>query len=119
MRTHVWEGVIPQRDLEIYAKAGFGRKGGLGKRPGIVIIDIQYRTVGLTRAPILEAMDTYPTACGEAGWRAVDATRQLLDVTRPLEVPVFYPHVSPEGGLRRRASGWQGPDDYGRQRAWL
>ncbi|MFN8557053.1 MAG: isochorismatase family protein [Dehalococcoidia bacterium] len=96
MRKHAWDGVIPERDLEIYERAGFGRPGGLGKRPGIVIIDVQYRTVGLERAPILDAMRTYPTACGEAGWRAVDAIAKLLAVARPKGIPVFYPYVAPK-----------------------
>ncbi len=98
MRRHAWEGVIPRVDLEVYEKAGFGRKGGLGTRPGIVIIDVQYRTVGLEPAPILEAMRTYPTACGQAGWDAVFAIERLLRVARSMRVPVFYPHVSPKLG---------------------
>jgi maleamate amidohydrolase len=93
---HAWEGVIPESDLVIYEKAGFGRRGGLGRRPGIVIIDVQYRTVGLRPAPILEAMDAYPTACGEAGWSAVFAIERLLGVARPMGLPVFYPYVSPK-----------------------
>jgi maleamate amidohydrolase len=93
-KKHAWEGVVPEADLRVYEKAGFGRRGGLGKRPGIVIIDVQYRTVGVTPAPILEAMDVYPTACGEAGWSAAHAIKRLLAAARPRGVPVFYPHVS-------------------------
>ncbi len=63
-----------------------------------MIIDVQYRTVGLTPAPILEAMDGYPTACGHAGWSAVHAIERLLAVARPRGVPVFYPHVSQKHG---------------------
>lgn len=96
MRKHAWEGVIPETDLIVYDRAGFGRKGGLGKRPGILIIDVQYRTVGLEPAPILEAMKTYPTACGQAGWDAVFAIERLLQVARPMGVPVFYPYVAPK-----------------------
>lgn len=95
-KKHAWEGVIPPDDLEVYARAGFGRTGGLGRSPAIVIIDVQYRTVGPTRAPILEAMRTFPTACGEAGWDAVAAISRLLAAARPKGVPVFYPHVAPK-----------------------
>ena len=95
-RKHAWEDVIPAADLAVYEKAGFGRAGGLGSRPGVVIIDVQYRTVGVEPKPILEAMDTYRTACGQAGWDAVDAIEQLLAAARPLGVPVFYPYVSPK-----------------------
>lgn len=96
MREHAWEKVIPAADMAVYEKAGFGRAGGLGSRPGIVIIDVQYRTVGLERAPILEAMKTYPTACGETGWSAVHTIAKLLKSARDQSVPVFYPYVSPK-----------------------
>jgi nicotinamidase-related amidase len=82
--------------MAIYQKAGFGRPGGFGTRPGIVIIDVQYRTVGLKRESITEAMKTYPTACGEYGWKAVDAIARLLKTGRERGVPVFYPYVSPK-----------------------
>lgn len=98
-RKRPWDGIITAADMAIYAKAGFGRKGGLGQRPGIVIIDVQYRTVGLEPLPILEAMEKYyPTACGDAGWKAVDHIARLLAAARPLGIPVFYPHVSPKAG---------------------
>ncbi len=93
-RRHAWEGIIPEEDLVVYERAGFGRKGGLGKRPGIAIIDVQYRTVGREPAAILDAMKTYPTACGQAGWDAVHAITKLLAVARTKGIPVFYPHVA-------------------------
>ncbi len=69
----IWSDVIPAQEIEIYQQAGFGRRAGLGRRPALLIIDVQYRTVGTLRQPIGEAMKEYPTACGEAGWQAVDA----------------------------------------------
>jgi maleamate amidohydrolase len=101
-QRHAWEGVIPDDDMDIYHHAGFGRRGGLGTRPAIIIIDVQYRTVGPARAPIREAMKTFPTACGEAGWNAVDSIVELVSAGRTKGVPVIYPCVAPkvqgEGG---------------------
>jgi maleamate amidohydrolase len=94
MPEHAWTNVIPADDLAVYEQAGFGRQGGVGARPGIVVIDVQYRTVGLERAPILEAMKTYPTACGESGWSAIDAIVPVLAAGREAAVPVFYAYVS-------------------------
>ncbi|MCL6596349.1 MAG: isochorismatase family protein [Firmicutes bacterium] len=91
-----WRAIIPEAERRIYERAGFGHKGGLGKRPAVVIIDVQYRTVGLEPAPIEVAMQTYPTACGDAGWRAVEAISRILAAARPRGVPVLYPYVAPK-----------------------
>jgi len=88
--TRVWDRYITERDREVYARAGFGRKGGFGRRPGILIIDVQYRTVGERPEPILESIKTYPTSCGEAGWEAVGWIRTLLEAARPQGVPILY-----------------------------
>ena len=96
MKQPSWHRLIPAEEQAIYAQAGFGHPGGLGRHPAIVIIDVQYRTLGLKPEPIQEAMKTFPTACGEAGWNAVGAIARLLAVARPKGVPVLYPYVAPK-----------------------
>jgi maleamate amidohydrolase len=93
MERRIWDDYITDLDRKVYEKAGFGSSAGFGSRPAILIIDVQYRTVGEAREPILDAMDTYPTAVGERGWAAVDKIRELLEVARPKGVPVLYPVV--------------------------
>lgn len=97
MAQRVWDQYITDEDRQVYDLAGFGRKGGLGQRPAVLIIDVQYRTVGDEPLPILESMKRfYPTSCGESGWRAVRHIQELLAAARPKGVPVLYPHVSPK-----------------------
>lgn len=97
-----WDDVISQDEQRAYGAAGFGRASGLGKRPALLIIDVQYRTVGTVRAPFWEAVKEFPTSCGEVGWKAVDAMQPLLQLFRAKGWPVLYPHVAPkvanEGG---------------------
>lgn len=89
-----WSNLVPQEELDIYEAAGWGRPGGIGQRPALLLIDMQYRTVGTQRAPIREAMKEFPTACGTYGWAAVDATVPLLKLFRERGWPVLYPHVA-------------------------
>jgi nicotinamidase-related amidase len=91
-----WADLYSADEIEIYDAAGFGRKGGIGKRPALLIIDVQYRTVGTERRPIREAMKEFPTACGDVGWKAVDAIGPLLALFRARHWPVLYPHVAPK-----------------------
>lgn len=92
----VWEGVITPDDEARYAAAGFGRSIGVGRRPALLIIDVQYRTVGTHPMPFYEALEEFPTSCGEAGWAAVGNITRLLAAFRRAGLPVLYPHVAPK-----------------------
>jgi nicotinamidase-related amidase len=92
-----WERLIPETDKDIYALAGFRERVGFGARPAVLVIDVQYRTTGDHPAPIREAITTmYPTACGEAAWRAIDKLQPVLASARRAGAPVIYPHVAPK-----------------------
>ena len=86
----VWDDVITEKDKQVYEKAGYGRKGGLGKNPAILIIDVTIGFVGDKPEPILQSIERFPNSCGEDGWNAVQRTVELLDLGRRKHVPVFY-----------------------------
>ena len=91
-----WDGIIPDEEQRAYRAAGFGRPTGLGQKPALLIIDVQYRTVGTKREPFWDAIKEFPTSCGDVGWNAVDKIAQLLAVFRANHWPVLYPHVAPK-----------------------
>ena len=91
-----WAGIISDNERKAYRAAGFGRKTGLGQRPALMIIDVQYRTVGTKSAPFWESIKEFPTSCGEVGWNAVANISKLLAAFREKNWPVLYPHVSPK-----------------------
>lgn len=91
-----WNGVISEADLAVYEAGGFGQATGLGKRPALLVIDVQYRTSGSADVPILKAIKEYPTACGEYAWRAIPKIAQLVQYFRSREFPVIYPCVAPK-----------------------
>jgi maleamate amidohydrolase len=91
-----WDGLISEEEQRAYHAAGFGRSSGIGERPALLIIDVQYRTVGTTPAPFWEAIKEFPTACGDVGWAAVANIQKLLTLFRARNWPVLYPYVSPK-----------------------
>ncbi len=92
-----WRDNIPPEEWLVYEAAGFGRSSGWGERPALLIIDVQYRTVGLKPLPLMESIREYfPTSCGEAGWRAVKALVPVVESARAADIPVIYPHVAPK-----------------------
>ena len=95
-RKRPWDGIISEEEQRAYRAAGFGRPGGIGSRPALLIIDVQYRTVGTTPMPFWEAIKEFPTSCGEVAWGAVRNIQLLLAEFRRRGWPVLYPHVAPK-----------------------
>lgn len=89
-------GVIDSTTKRRYERAGFGKPVGLGTKPALLIIDVQYRTVGTTPAPFETAVEEFTTSCGEAGWAAVERVAQLIATFRGKRWPILYPHVAPK-----------------------
>jgi nicotinamidase-related amidase len=96
-RTRPWDGIIPAEEQAIYRQGGWGMPSGMGLRPALLIIDVQYRTLGDRPLPIQEAVRQMPTSCGEYGWRAVPNIAKLLAAFREIGAPVLYPHVAVKG----------------------
>lgn len=91
-----WDQVITDDEKKRYKEAGFGGQGSIGKRPALLIIDVQYRTIGTKPKPYWEAIKEYPTSCGDVGWSAVENIKRLLSLFRDRGFPILYPHVAPK-----------------------
>src|SRR5579875_363462 len=92
--TKPWDGIISEDEQRAYRAAGFGRPSGLGRRPALLIIDVQYRTTGTVPRPFFEAIKEFPTSCGEVAWQAVANIQRLLALFRERRWPVLYPYVA-------------------------
>ncbi len=91
-----WDGIISEEEQKAYQAAGFGRSSGIGRRPALLIIDVQYRTIGTVSRPFWESIKEYPTSCGDVGWNAMRKIALLLAEFRRNGWPVLYPHVAPK-----------------------
>lgn len=96
MTDRIWDGIIPEDELQAYEAAGFGEPSGMGSRPALLIIDVQYRTVGTVPQPFWDSIKEFPTSCGDVGWKAVAHIERLLGVFRDRGWPVIYPYVAPK-----------------------
>lgn len=86
----VWDGLIPERDLEIYRRAGFSRQPVWDGSPALLIVDALWGFIGHRRVDVLDAISEYPTACGEAGWDGLERTEEVLRFFREAELPVVH-----------------------------
>lgn len=91
-----WDDLVTSADKAAYAAAGFGGQGELGRKPALLIIDMQYRTTGTKPSPLEDAMKEFATSCGEAAWAAASRIKPILSMFRKKNWPVLYPHVAPK-----------------------
>jgi nicotinamidase-related amidase len=102
MARRPWDGIVPDEEQEIYRLAGFGTPVGFGKRPALLVIDVQYRTVGHDpRKPIREAVRDYATSCGEIGWKTVPHIARMMEAFRKRGFPILFPHIAPKAAYDR------------------
>jgi nicotinamidase-related amidase len=97
----VWDTFLTDRDKRIFGSAGYGKRGGFGKRPVVMVIDVNYNFVGDKPEPIEESVKRWRASCGEEGWRAVERIRTLLEAARARGIPIIY-----STGAELRPDGW-------------
>ncbi len=87
----IWDDVLTETDREVFGAAGWGRRAGYGKRPAIMVIDVNYNFCGDRAEPILESIKRWRYSCGPEAWdRGIPAIRRILDVARAKRLPVVY-----------------------------
>ena len=72
--------LIPAEERARYMKGNMGVRAGFGERPAVLVVD-------MTRAFV---EDRFPLGSSKAGEPCAQAIRRLLDVARPLGIPVVY-----------------------------
>lgn len=97
--------VLSDEDFERLARAGFGRRMGIGARPAVVCIDAQRYMFGE------EGRDAdYPSSCGPAGRAGLRKIEALLDAARAMAWPVVFTRFEVDDPADMGA--------YGRKRAF-
>ncbi|WP_423456678.1 isochorismatase family protein [Ottowia sp. VDI28] len=88
--NQIWSSFLTPRDQEVFAASGFGARGGFGKRPAFLIIDVSYGFCGQQAEPVLESIKTWPNSCGAVAWDAIPVIGKVADACRAKGVPVIY-----------------------------
>src|SRR5215813_7760321 len=90
MTEPIWNQFLTERDKAVFATAGYGARQGFGKRPALLIIDVNYGFCGDKPEPILESIKKWRNSCGEDAWVALPYIRALIDKAREKGLPVIY-----------------------------
>jgi nicotinamidase-related amidase len=96
----IWSPYLSELDMAVLAATGSGQRVGFGKRPALLIVDVNYAGCGDRREPILESIKRWPDSCGTSAWDALDVIDRLLKSARSKGVPVIY------------STGFRRPDEW-------
>lgn len=92
--SNSWESYLGEQDRATLARGKWGQRIAPGERPAVVSIDVQNYMVGRRGQPDGE----YPFSCGEVGWAAVDAAKEILAAARAAGAPVLYTRFALDAG---------------------
>ncbi len=84
-----WESLLSENDRFVIESGGWGKERGLGKKPALLIIDLQYNYVG-DDLPFRESIKNWPASGGEVAWGVVRKVKELANLARSKNIPVVY-----------------------------
>src|SRR5215510_6163530 len=56
MNQRIWDKFPTERDKAVFAAGGFGARAGFGKRPAVLVIDVNWAFCGERPEPILQSI---------------------------------------------------------------
>ena len=102
MSEPIWNKFLTERDKAVFETSGYGARGGFGKRPALLVIDVNWAFCGEKPEPILQSIKKWRNSCGEDAWVALPFIKSLIDKCHDKGVPVIY-----TTGVRRE-DNWDG-----------
>src|SRR5262245_30111365 len=114
MTERIWDKFLTERDRQVFAAAGYGAPQGFGKRPALVIVDVNYFFCGDRPEAILESIQALANPGGRDAWPA-DKVDQGPPGRGPADrVPGFYPPGNGRPDLWNRGS-WRWKNSRSRE----
>src|SRR3979409_2074894 len=79
MSEPIWNNFLTERDKAVFGTSGYGARQGFGKRPALLIIDVNYAFCDERSMPILESIKRWRNSCGEDAWVAMPYLKSLIE----------------------------------------
>jgi len=89
-RQRPWDGLFGDDERAIREAGGYGRSGGIGARPAVLVIDVVRNFTGYPGESHLESVKTFRSSCGPMAWEAIPHIRALIVAARERKIPVIF-----------------------------
>jgi len=89
-KERVWDKFLTERDKQVFKAAGYDAIADWGKRPVLLVIDVNYAFTGEAPLPILQSIEKWRNSCGEEGWQAIPVLQRLIESSRAKGIPIIY-----------------------------
>lgn len=96
--ARIWDRYLTESDRAHLAVAT-DRRVGFGSKPALLLIDLYRAVFGDKPEPLLEAIKTWPSSCGMAGWNALPHIQRLLAASRAAQIPVIHITMLADSGM--------------------
>jgi nicotinamidase-related amidase len=100
----IWDHYLTEQDRAAIRRKP-NRSRGFGDRPALLLIDLYRSVFGDKPEPLLDAVETWPSSCGLAGWNALPHIQRLLAAARAAGIPVVHTRGSGNPNVKSRARG--------------
>jgi maleamate amidohydrolase len=87
-RGHCWDDVMGETERRVYR--AYERERSFGRRPALLLVDLYNRVFGDRREPLPDALERFPSSCGEAAWDALEPLKSLLAAARAAGHPIVH-----------------------------
>lgn len=98
MTGRIWDPYLTQSDIDHLARSA-DKRVGLGSRPALLLVDLYRAVFGDKPEPLLEAIKTWPSSCGMAGWNALPRIQRLLQAARDARIPIVHITMLSDSGM--------------------
>jgi maleamate amidohydrolase len=94
-----WDDRFSDEERAVREAGGYGRHGGVGTRPAILVIDVVRNFTGYPGQSHLESIKTFRSSCGPVAWQAIPHIRTLIAAARERKIPVIFTRATrlPDG----------------------
>ena len=98
MTGRIWDPYLTRSDKDHLARAK-DKRVGFGRKPALLLVDLYRAVFGDKPEPLLDAIKTWPSSCGMAGWNALPHIQKLLASAREAGIPVVHITMLSDSGM--------------------